>query len=299
MLGIETIKITPAILARLSKVDEFKGLWIGLETYTTGLQLLSDVAAHGAKVQRVLQPLKDKALTAEIIKALHAVQTGGHGPSDYKTVENTLPILRGDTRIGELETALPDQVAPLMTKLLDWLNESMGRNDMHPLITIAVFSAVFLQISPFETGNMRTVRFLILLLLLKADYRYAPYVPLDRIMEQKAEDVFKALSQNQSSLEQGRPDWSYWLSCFLGLLQKQTHILNDRLENKEKDLSKLPTLSARVMRLFEEHDRLQMNDIVKLTRGRRSTLKLRLGELVDQGYLRRHGRARSTWYSQI
>ena len=299
MLGIESIQITPKLMMRASQIDAFKGLWLGLETYTTGLQILSDVAAHGAKVQRVLSPLKDKEITPEIIKALHAVQTGGKGASAYKTADNLLPVSRGDTVIGELETAAPEHVEPLINKLLGWLNESLTRREMHPLIVIAVFTAVFLQISPFETGNMRTVRFLILLLLLKSDYRYAPYVPLDRIMEDEGERVFRALSHNQESLEQGRPDWSAWLNCFFDLLVQQKNILDERLNEKDKDLSKLPTLSARVMRLFEEHDRLQMNDIVKLTRGRRSTLKLRLGELVDQGYLRRHGRARSTWYSQI
>lgn len=299
MLGIEAIKITPAILSRLSKIDEFKGLWSGLEAYTTGLQLLSDVAAHGAKVQRVLSPLKDKEITPDIIKALHAVQTGGRGASAYKTEDNTLPIMNGDEVVGTLETAPPEQVEPIMNKLLGWLNDSLARDDMHPLIVIAVFSAVFLQVSPFEQGNLRTIRFLILLLMLKAGYNYAPYVPLDRIMNDYATEIYKALSHNQDSLEQGRADWSEWLSCFFMLLGEQKDVLSDRLNKKEKDLSKLPTLSARVMRLFEEHDRLQMKEIVKLTRGRRSTLKLRLGELVDQGYLRRHGSARSTWYSQI
>lgn len=298
MLGIESIQITPQIMMRAAQVDEFKGLWSGLETYTTGLQLLSDVAAHGAKVQRVLEPLKDKDITTDIIKALHAVQTGSKGISDYKTGENQLPMSKGYKVFGTLDVAVPEQVGPLMDKLVAWLNESLARGEIHPLIVIAVFTSVFLQIAPFETGNFRTVRFLILLLMLKADYRYAPFVPLDRIMETRADIVYDALSHNQASLEKGKPDWSAWLNCFFELLLEQKNILHERLNEKDKDLSKLPTLSAKVMRLFEEHDRLQMNDIVKLTRGRRSTLKLRLAELVEQGYLRRHGRARSTWYSQ-
>lgn len=299
MLGIESIQITPRIMKRASQIDQFKGLWLGLETYTTGLQILSDVAAHGAKVQRVLSPLKDKAITTDIIKILHAMQTGGQGMSAYKAGENQMPMSKGHQVFGTLDAAAPDQVEPLMNKLVGWLNDSLDGGDMHPLIVIAVFTSVFLQIAPFETGNFRAVRFLILLLLLKSDYRYAPFVPLDRIMEERAQEIYEALAHNQKSLEEGRPDWGQWLSCFFDLLVEQADILSDRLDSKEKDLSKLPTLSARVMKLFEEHDRLQMKDIVKLTRGRRSTLKLRLGELVDDGYLRRHGQARSTWYSQI
>jgi DNA-binding Lrp family transcriptional regulator len=59
----------------------------------------------------------------------------------------------------------------------------------------------------------------------------------------------------------------------------------------------LPTLSGKIMKLFEDNQRLQMTQILKMTRAKRSTLKLRLHELVDAGYLKRYGQARSTWYS--
>ena len=68
---------------------------------------------------------------------------------------------------------------------------------------------------------------------------------------------------------------------------------------KNKELSHLPTLSARILKLFEHHNRLQMKQIVKLTNGRRSTIKLRLGEMVDEGYVKRYGNARATWYSLV
>lgn len=299
MIGIESIRLSPQIIARLRRVDEFKGLWKGLEHYTTGLQLLGDVASHGLRIQKILTPLKNKEITEDIIKLLHATQVGEKGPCPYKSEDNQLPIMNGDIPVGFLDTAPAAQAAPLMNKLMDWLNESMERDDMHPLISIAVFSAVFLQISPFETGNLRTIRFLTLLLLMKAGYDYAAYAPLDKIMNDRAKEMLAALRHNQESLEQGKPDWDEWLAFYFDMLGEQVIILKDRLNERNKDLSSIPTLSARVMRLFEQHRRLQMKDIVRLTKGRRSTLKLRLNELVEQGYLRRHGRARSTWYSQV
>ncbi len=299
MIGIDSIKISPHNAARLRRIDEFKGLWKGLEHYTTGLQLLGDVASHSIQVQKVLTPLQNKEVTTELIQLLHGIQIGKQGLSAYKTDNYQLPIMCDDAPAGFLDTAPPAQVPALMSKLVEWLNDSLPRTDTHPLITIAVFSAVFLQISPFEKGNIRTMRFLNLLLLMKAGYNYAPYVPLDKIMSARGQDMFKALQHNQNSLEQGNPDWDEWLGFFFDLLGEQTHILEQRLDQKDKDLSSIPTLSARIMRLFESHKRLQMKDIVRLTKGRRSTLKLRLGELVKQGYLRRYGQARSTWYSQV
>jgi DNA-binding HxlR family transcriptional regulator len=37
--------------------------------------------------------------------------------------------------------------------------------------------------------------------------------------------------------------------------------------------------------------------MVKITGANQNTLKVRLRELVNDGHLKRHGRARATWYS--
>lgn len=297
MLGIEAIKITPEMLARACEIDAFKGLWCGLEQHTTGLNMLADIQDHGDNLRQVLSKLKDQELTADMIRALHGVLHKTPGPSPYKTQENMLEIAKGREIAGALETAPPEQAEKLMGKLVEWLNASMGRDDFHPLLSIAVFTAVFLQISPFAEGNMRLARFLAVLLLMKAGYAYAPFITLDRIMEERAASVFRALRHNQESLESGRPDWSLWLICFFMILQEQKNQMQHKLGAKTGELSRLPTLSGKIMGLFEQHERLQMKQIITLTRGRRSTVKLRLGELVDGGYLRRRGQARSTWYS--
>ena len=135
--------------------------------------------------------------------------------------------------------------------------------------------------------------------MLKAGYKYAPYVSLAPLISDRAEDFYNALKANQNSLEAGKPDWSAWLMCFLGLLESQTETLYARLYGKETELQNLPELSARIMALFKEHQRLQMKEIIKLTRGRRATIKLRLSELLEAGYLRRHGQGRGTWYSLV
>lgn len=295
MLGIEAIKITPELLARTCDIEEFKGLWLGLDKHSTGLNLLVDVAGFGGNFKAVLGPLQEQKVSPHLIRALHANLTSRKGGTSFKAVSEKIEIMPG----GALETAAPDEVELLLKKLVDWLNQSLEKKELHPLFVIGAFTAVFLQISPFEDGNMKLARFLVILLMLKSGYAYAPYIPLDKVMNEKAELVYKALKHNQDSLEVGKPDWSEWMNCFLGLLQGQKDQLRERLDSKEKDMSHLPTLSGRIMKLFENEKRLQMKQIIKLTNGRRSTVKLRLVELVDGGYLRRYGQARSTWYSLI
>lgn len=299
MIGIDTLKITPESLVRLAEVDEFKGLWAGLEAYTTGLQILSEVAEHGANFQRVFGPLKEQTITPQMIGLIHASQVKSKMPSFYKKEESALSIKKDGVEIGQLETAPPEDVEVLLDKLVEWLNESLDNKDFHPLLTTAIFTAVFLQISPYAEGNLRVARFLILLIMLKSGYVYAPYVPLDRVMNDKAGVVYRALKANQDSLEAGQPNWEEWLRCFFILLQDQAGSLRRRLESKDEEITDLPTLSARILELFERHKRLQMNEIIAHTNGRRATIKIRLKELLDDGYIKRHGKGRSTWYGLV
>jgi DNA-binding IclR family transcriptional regulator len=56
-------------------------------------------------------------------------------------------------------------------------------------------------------------------------------------------------------------------------------------------------LSVEIIALFKNHARLDAGRIEELTGANRSTLKVRLRELVIAGRLRKHGKARATWYS--
>ena len=298
MIGLKNIHITPQILKQVASIDEFKGLWAGLDEHTTALSLLGDVASYGQAFHNTLMELKGHEITLQVLCALHANIMGEKGGSDLRSApyDMVIPVFAGDG--GEIETAAPDDIEPLLVKLLSWVDNELNNQDgIHPLIAVSVFSSVFLQIAPFYDGNMKLLRLLMVIYLLKSGYAYVPYVLFDPIMLKKGRDIYHALSQNQDSLASGKPDWSSWLQCFLGVLYEQKNILLDRLREDKKDLSHLPTLSARIMKLFEEHKRLQMKQIIKFTNGRRATIKLRLSELVEQGYLKRHGKARSTWYS--
>ncbi|MBX2834469.1 MAG: Fic family protein [Micavibrio sp.] len=299
MLGINKVSITPQMLRLVGEVDEFKGLWTGLERHTSALHLLGDVADYGANFKQLLSPLQEKPITPDLIRALHAVLLKQKGVSVYKLAADKLSFLdKEGMPVGYIATAEPDQVEAILGKLCEWANEAIDEtHPMHPLLVMAVFTAVFLQLSPFENHNMQLMRFLLLLLMMKAGYVYAPYASYDGLMELRAENIYQAILHNQKSLEAGAPDWSVWLPCFFDLLAAQKDVLIARLYEKQLSLGEMPKLSLKIMELFRAHKRLQMKEIIKLTNGRRATIKLRLQELLDDGYLVRHGAGRSTWYS--
>lgn len=297
MLEINTIKITPAVLAQISDIDEFKGLWRGLERHTTGLQLLGDVADYGATFAQILGPLEAKPITPEIVRLLNGIEIRTNSPSPFRSGDMMLAITHNTQKAGEIHVAEVALIEPLLGKLTGWVNEALEERQIHPLLVAAMFMSIFLQTAPFNEANMGVARFVVMLILLKSGYTYAPYAALGPLMEERGHQVYEALAHNQASLEDGKPDWSRWLDIFLSVLQAQKDLLYKRLYSREAEIKHLPKLSARIMALFKHHPRLQMGEIIKLTNGRRATIKLRLHELVEGGYLRRYGAGRSTWYS--
>ena len=299
MLDLNHIKITPEILRQLTEIDEFKGHWCALEKHTTALQLLGDVANFGQNFKAVLAPWQGQPLSEDIIKKLHGVLMNGAKDGQYKCAHFPLVIQRGEDIIGTLDVATPEDSEALMGKLTGWADGAFEAEEAHPLLIIALFIAVFLQICPFEKGNQRLARLLIVLLMFKAGYSYAPYSALEPVMAAKMQGFFDALSYTQETLEAGQPDWGPWLRFFFELLKDQKDHLALRMEKGGDKIADMPALSTKVLKLFENHERLSMKEIERLSRGRRSTLKLRLGELVSDGYLMRHGKARATWYARV
>lgn len=299
MLNIKSLSLPPALLKSIAEIDEFKGYWLALETYTTRLQFIGDVAAHQKSFKAVFDAFRDKPLDEAILGKLNMIVTGSPEYGSYRTDAFPLVVQDGDTMIGSLDAAAPEDVPLMMPKLMDWLEKSLADKAVHPLLTIGVFACVFLQICPYARGNQRLVRLLITLLMFRAGYSYVPYILLDAPAGYSAKLYYKSLEAVQVGLDQGKPQWGVWLDYFVMVLTAQKQQLSRRLEEERDAITTLPELSAKIMVLFEEHDRLQMKEIERLTRGRRATLKLRLGELVEGGYLKRHGQARSTWYSLL
>ncbi len=65
------------------------------------------------------------------------------------------------------ETASPFNTPRLMGELVTWVNAEREHRQWHPLLIIAIFVVVFLEIHPFQDGNGRLSRALTTLLLLQ------------------------------------------------------------------------------------------------------------------------------------
>ena len=263
-----------------------------------------EVAGYAEVMDLVFRAWNDIAISENHIRQLHRdllvhSEKDAWHRGNYKTASNSVAAFDEDGRqIGIVfETATPFDTPRLMRELVDWLISERADGRLHPLLVIAVFTVVFLEIHPFQDGNGRLSRILTTLLLLQAGYAYVPYSSLESVIEQSKEGYYLALRQTQGTIRNAAPDWQPWLIYFLRALQQQMKRLAKKIEHERIVLSSLPDLSLRILDHARAHGRVSTGDIIKLTGASRNTLKQQFRQLVDKGHLVRQGGGRTTWYT--
>ena len=229
---------------------------------------------------------------------IHSVKDERHRGA-YKTLPNNVEAFGPD---GEslgivFETATPFDTPRLMTELVEWARLNFENEDQHPLLVVAIFIVVFLQIHPFQDGNGRLSRILTTLLLLRAGYAYVPYSSLESVVEATKDSYYIALRQTQETIRTDTPNWQPWVTYFLRTLRTQKNRLEKRIERERLIFGDLPELSNQILELAREHGRVSTGDVVRATGRSRNTIKDHMKTLVSAGHLIQHGKARGTWYS--
>lgn len=301
---IESIGSSTRIEGATLSDAQVEALLSSIEKKSYGSRDEQEVAGYAAVMDTIFQNWQYIALSENHIKQLHrdllqhSAKDDRHRGS-YKSVQNNVEAFGPyGERLGIIfKTATPFDTPYRMTELIEWTNRSLDSTEIHPLLTVAVFVAEFLAIHPFQDGNGRLSRALTTLLLLRKGYTYTPYSSLESVVEANKEGYYLALRKTQSTFETDKPDWDPWIQFFLQSMQKQKASLQAKITRERILEDELPPLSVRILELVREHGNIKTSDMEKLTGESRSTIKLRLNELLVRKLLKRNGRGRNTWYT--
>jgi Fic family protein len=222
-----------------------------------------------------------------------------HHRGKYKTISNSVAAFDADGQQVAVifETATPFDTPRLMRELIDWVRYARDNKALHPLLIVAVFVVVFLEIHPFQDGNGRLSRILTTLLMMQLGYAYVPYSSLESIIEQNKQGYYLALRQTQGSIRTDAPNWQPWLVFFLNSLSSQVKRLGEKMEREKLLSSLLPKLAADILELAKQHGRMTTALAQQMTAAKRSTIKAHLTKLAKDGLLVQHGTGRGTWYT--
>ena len=266
-----------------------------------------EVAGYAEVMDLAFEAYADLNITENHIRQLHQTLLR-HSSKDerhrgsYKTLPNNVVAFDADgMEIGVVfETSTPFDTPREMEELVAWANKAVREETYHPLLITAVFIVVFLAIHPFQDGNGRLSRVLTTLLLLRFGYVYVPFASLESVVEANKDIYYKALRRTQTTLKSEQVDWLPWIGFFLRSLKKQKDTLEARIIKERieaEDDSNLPELSVQIVSFLEKEGRQTAVQLAEATGANKNTLKVRLRELVEAGRIKRHGKARATWYS--
>ena len=263
-----------------------------------------EVAGYAGVMETIFASWSVLPLTENHVRQLHR-DLLRHSTKDerhrgeYKKLDNHVEAFDSNGKsVGIVfQTASPFDTPRLMTELVEWTTGALSNRTLHPLLVIAVFVVVFLEIHPFQDGNGRLSRALTTLLLLRAGYAYVPYSSLESVIEQSKDTYYLALRRTQKTTRSKKPDWQPWVMFFLRALQQQKRRLASRVEREKKILGQLPELSLRICELTKERGQVKVEEIIRATGAARGTVKDHLKHLIKGGYLVPHGKGKGTWYS--
>jgi Fic family protein len=283
---------------------EIEALLTNLEIKQFDTRDEQEVAGYAEVMETVFQSWNEIPLTENHIKQLHRdllvhSQKDERHRGQYKTASNSVAAFdESGKQVGIVfETATPFDTPALMQELVEWVNKSREDKDLHPLLTIAIFVVIFLEVHPFQDGNGRLSRALTTLLLLQSGYAYVPYSSLESVIEQSKEAYYLALRQTQGTIRTDEPNWQPWVVFFLKALQQQMRRLSKKVEREKLLISALPEHSIQILDHIRAHGRATIREMVTITGVSRNTLKEHFKSLLESGHIELHGKGRGAWYS--
>jgi len=146
---------------------------IGIEKEVLNVDDVIETANHFRCIDMIIDRAK-LSLTEKIIKELHLILKNGTSDSrkDWFAVGNYKKL---PNEVGGMETALPEEVANKMKKLLSEYNNKEEKN----FEDILDFHVKFERIQPFQDGNGRVGRLIMFKECLK--YNIVPFIIEDNL----------------------------------------------------------------------------------------------------------------------
>jgi len=195
-----------------------------------------------------------------------------------------------------------DATAPFLVKgemksLVSWTNENIKKEELHPLIIIAVFVYEFLSIHPYQDGNGRLSRLLTTLLLLRQGYDFMKYASMEIEIEKRKKEYYKALMSGQKNRGTKKEIINEWILFFLGTLEATIKKLEDRYAKIKNKKSYINDRQKELLQFIQKSEPVKISDITSaLTDYTSYTLKKDIKYLTEEGIIKKLGKARATIY---
>jgi Fic family protein len=281
-------------------LDEAARLWAGEEVPGADRDDVRELLNYRGAFNLVAEYLgSGEPITEALIREIHkrlveGVRGGAAQPGQYRAIQNFVANSR--TREIIYTPPPPDQVAPLMRELVEWLRAD---SSIHPVLVAGIAQFQLVHIHPFVDGNGRTSRLLSTLCLYRSGYDFKRLFTLSEFYDRDRAAFYRALQ----GVREHDMDLTGWVEYFVTGLATQMSEVKQRgeLVIRRDVLVRMHGLNERqavVLEALLERGPLGIEEVEALVPGvTRRTLQRDLRGLVEAEIAVGEGAARATRYS--
>jgi len=262
-----------------------------------------EVVGYYDTLETILVNHTDIDLTLSNIHGLHNLLLKYSSKDDrhkgrYKEMTNQVVATYpdGTTRVI-FKTTEPYLVQKEIEDVVDWTNQSIAKQEIHPLIVIATFVYEFLSIHPYQDGNGRLSRLLTNLLLINHGYNFIQYISLEHIIEGNKTAYYQALMEGQKDRYNELERIDRWILFFLSSLSELTVKLEAKVEEFRALGGYLNERQKAVLEYIRQNQPVKIGDVVaSLQEYTLPSIKKDLQYLVKELEIEKLGKNKGTIY---
>lgn len=213
----------------------------------------------------------------------------------YKNTQNL--IIEKDeygNTIERFKPLSPHETPNAIEKICNELNEALVKKEVDSLLLIPIFIHDFLCIHPFNDGNGRMSRLLTTLLLYRQGYVVGKYISLENKIEKSKDSYYAALEKSGVGWHDNKENPIPFIKYFLRTILAAYIDFEERVDYIGENI---PTAELVRNAINNKLGKFTKSDIMELVpRIGKSTIENTLKQLVEEGYIDRYGKGRSTYY---
>ena len=213
----------------------------------------------------------------------------------FKNVQNYISAKYPDGREEILFTPLePFETPEAIKNLCDAFNKCVDSDSVEALLLIPTFISDFVCIHPFSDGNGRMSRLLTTLLLYRLGYHVGKYISIEKLIEKTKDSYYDALSQVDKGWHDNNNDPTPFIRYLLRTILIAYREFEERMllvENKKSAYEYVKDTINTLLGKFTKSELLEKCPSIA-----KSTLEASLKNLVKDGFIKKVGKGKSTYY---
>lgn len=276
-----------------------------------------EIAGYRDVLRTVHENYEFIPVTGNVILQLHKelmkyADTGNGGR--YKMTQNYLRETRPDgTEFIRFTPVPPYETEPCVRAICENYRRIAEEPSVDSLLVIPVFLHDFLCIHPFDDGNGRMSRLLTLLLLYRAGYMAGKYISIEKHIEKTKDAYYDALAEASAGWHEEKNDPTPFVKYMLGVLlacyrefESRMELIggNTKITETNKGKKKIVTKKTSAYDIVKASVDSKIGKFTKREIAEicpsisEKSVEASLKKLVDEGYVKKYGVGKNTFYAK-